>query len=31
VLDRDENAAKNMLRAVQASQALTWLIGASVV
>jgi putative transposase len=31
VLDRDENAARNILRAGQARQALTWPVGASVV
>jgi putative transposase len=31
VLDRDENAAKNILRAGQARQAVTWPVGASVV
>jgi hypothetical protein len=30
-LDRDENAAQNMLRAGQARQAVTWPVGASVV
>jgi putative transposase len=30
VLDRDENAAVNILRAGQARQALTWPVGASV-
>jgi putative transposase len=30
VLDRDENAAVNMLRAGQVRQARTWLVGASV-
>jgi hypothetical protein len=31
VLDRDENAALNMLRAGQARQTRTWPVGASVV
>ena len=30
VIDRDENAALNILRAGQARQALTWPVGASV-